>query len=49
MIIYILNQTRKGGGRTKWASSFIYIIPSTYTGEIFGLLTYFTQGKGNYG
>jgi len=30
----------KGGGPTKRASSFTYIIPSTYTGEIFGLLTY---------
>jgi len=30
----------KGGGATKWASSTIYNIPSTYTGEIFGLLTY---------
>jgi len=36
MIIYILNQTRKGGGVTKQASIFIYIIPSTYTGENFG-------------
>jgi hypothetical protein len=26
----------KGGGATKRASSFIYIIPSTYTGEKFG-------------
>jgi len=31
----------EGGGPTKRASSFIYIIPSTYTGEKFGLLTYF--------
>jgi len=28
---------RKGGGATKLASRFIYIIPSTYTGDIFGL------------
>ena len=39
----------EGGGATKRASSFIYIIPSTYTGEIFGLLTYLTLGKENYG
>jgi len=26
----------KGGGVTKQASSSVYIIPSTYTGEIFG-------------
>ena len=38
----------KGGGATKQASSFIYIIPSTYTGENFGLLTYLTKVK-NYG
>ena len=30
----------KGAGATKQASSFIYIIPSTYTGEIFGLLNF---------
>ena len=35
----------KGAGVTQRAASFPYIIPSTYTGEIFGLLTYFTQGK----
>ena len=40
MIIYILNQTRKGGGATKRASSFIYIIPSTSTGEIFGFINF---------
>ena len=39
---------RKDGGVTKRASRFIYIIPSTYTGEIFGLLTYLTKVK-NYG
>jgi len=38
----------EGGGVTKWASIFTYIIPSTYTGEIFGLLTYLTKVK-NYG
>ena len=32
-------ESMKGGGATKLASSFIYNIPSTYTGEIFGLLT----------
>jgi len=30
----------KGGGVTKRASSFIYIIPSTYTGEIFGFINF---------
>ena len=30
----------KGGGATKRASSFIYIIPSTYTGEIFGFINF---------
>ena len=29
-----------GGGVTKRASSFIYIIPSTYTGEIFGFINF---------
>jgi hypothetical protein len=38
----------KGGGATKRASRLIYIIPSTYTGEKFGLLTYLTKVK-NYG
>ena len=28
------------GGATKRASSFIYIIPSTYTGEIFGFINF---------
>jgi hypothetical protein len=27
-------------GATKRASSFIYIIPSTYTGEIFGFINF---------
>ena len=40
---------RKGGGGTKRASSSVYIIPSTYTGENFGLLIYLTLGKENYG
>ena len=35
----------KVGGATKRASNFVYIIPSTYTGEIFGLLTYLTKGN----
>jgi len=30
----------KGGGATKRASSFIYIIPSTYTGEIYGFINF---------
>ena len=30
----------KGGGATKRASNFIYIIPSTYTGEIFGFINF---------
>jgi len=30
----------KGDGATKRASSFIYIIPSTYTGEIFGFINF---------
>ena len=34
----------RGDGATKRASSSVYIIPSTYTREIFGLLTYFTKG-----
>jgi len=29
---------------TKLATSFIYIIPSPYNGEKFGLLTLFTKG-----
>ena len=39
----------KGGGATKRASIFIYIIPSTYTEEKFGLLTYLSYVKDNYG
>ena len=38
----------RGVGVTKQALSFIYIIPSTYTGEKFGLLTHLTKVK-NYG
>ena len=34
-----LKESMQGGGATKRASSFTYNIPSTYTGEIFGLLT----------
>jgi len=34
------HNVKEGGGSTKRASRLIYIIPSTYTGEIFGLLTY---------
>ena len=30
----------EGGGVTKRATSFIYIIPSTYTGEIFGFINF---------
>ena len=30
----------KGGGVTKRASSFIYIIPSTYTGDKFGFINF---------
>ena len=44
-----LPEAMKGGGVTKRASSFKYIIPSTYTGENFGLLIYLTLGKENYG
>jgi hypothetical protein len=36
---------KEGGGVTKRASSLIYNIPSTYTGENFGLLIYLTLGK----
>jgi len=36
---------KEGGGVTKQASSSVYIIPSTYTGEIIGLLIYLTLGK----
>ena len=39
---------RKGGGATKRASSSVYIIPSTFTGEILGLFTYLTKVN-NYG
>jgi len=38
----------KGGGATKQALGSVYIIPSTYTGENFGLLNYLTKVK-NYG
>ena len=31
---------KEGGGVTKRASSFIYIIPSTYTGENFGFINF---------
>ena len=41
----LLKRIDEGGWPTKLAPSFTYIIPPTYTGEIFGLLTYFTQGK----
>ena len=41
----LLKRIDEGGWPTKLAPSFIYIIPSTYTGEIIGSLTYFTQGK----
>ena len=34
---------RKGRGTTKQTTSFIYIIPSTYKGEKFDLLTLFTK------
>ena len=37
-----------GGGPTKQASSSVYIIPSVYTGENLGLLTYLNKVK-NYG
>ena len=42
MILYILNHNilRKGGGVTKLASSFIYIIPSTYIGEKCGFINF---------
>jgi len=29
-----------GGGVTKRATIFVYIIPSTYTGEIFGFINF---------
>ena len=35
-----LKESMKGGGATKRASSFIYIIPSTYTVEIFGFINF---------
>jgi len=40
--LYILNHNilRKGGGATKRASSFIYIIPSTYAGEKCGFINF---------
>ena len=47
--IEALHEAMKGGGATKRASRLIYIIPSTYTGEKFGLLIYLTLGKENYG
>ena len=34
------HNVKEGGGVTKQASSFIYIIPSTYTGEIFGFINF---------
>jgi len=34
--IEALPEAMKGGGATKRASRLIYIIPSTYTGEILG-------------
>jgi len=38
------------GGVTKRESSFIYIIPLTYTGEIFGFINFEKlKCKGNYG
>ena len=37
-----------GEWATKRAPSSVYIIPSTYTGENFGLLTFLTKAK-NYG
>ena len=45
--IEVLPEAMKVGGVTKQASSYVYIIPSTYTGENFGLLTYLTKVK-NY-
>ena len=39
-----MHNVKEEGGVTKRASIFVYIIPSTYTGEKFGLLTYFTKG-----
>jgi hypothetical protein len=38
--IEALSEAMKGGGVTKRASSFIYIIPSTYTGYIFGFINF---------
>ena len=35
-----LKESMKGGWATKRASSFIYIIPSTYTGEKFGFINF---------
>ena len=42
LILYILNHNilRNGDGATKRASSFIYIIPSTYTGEKCGFINF---------
>jgi len=41
----LLKRIDEGGWPTKLAPSFIYIIPSTYTGEIFGLLTYLSSER----
>ena len=38
--IEALHEAMKGGGATKRASSFIYIIPSTYTGKKFGFINF---------
>ena len=35
-----LPEAMNGGGVTKRASSFIYIFPSTYTGDIFGFINF---------
>ncbi len=39
-ISHYLKESMKGGGVTKRASSSVYIIPSTYTGEIFGFINF---------
>ena len=41
----LLKRIDEGGWGHKTGIKHLYNIPSTYTGEIFGLLTYFTQGK----
>ena len=46
--IEVLPEAMKVGGVTKRASRTVYIIPSNYTGENLGLLTYLTKVK-NYG